>query len=44
MNLPITFTQKLRKDGSVVIPAYLIKELDLKTGVPLEITIEQKGD
>lgn len=44
MNLPVTFTQKLRKDGSVVIPAYLIREFDLKTGMALEMTINQKGD
>lgn len=43
MNLPVTFTQKLRKDGSIVIPAYLIKELDLQTGIPLQLTIDQKG-
>lgn len=44
MELPVTFTQKLRKDGSVVIPAYLLKDLKSKPGTWFEVTLNQKGD
>lgn len=43
MNLPVTFTTRMRKKGDITIPAELIKELDLKHGVVLEITINQRG-
>jgi bifunctional DNA-binding transcriptional regulator/antitoxin component of YhaV-PrlF toxin-antitoxin module len=43
MNLPVTFTVKLRKDGSIVIPAYLLKEMGAESGVWFEVTLNQKG-
>jgi bifunctional DNA-binding transcriptional regulator/antitoxin component of YhaV-PrlF toxin-antitoxin module len=44
MIFPITFTAKLRKDGSIVIPAYLLKEMEAESGTWFEISVNQKGD
>ena len=43
MNLPVTFTTRMRKKGDITIPAEIIKEFDLYPGIPLEMSIKQKG-
>lgn len=44
MNLPVTFTTRMRKKGDITIPAEVIKEFGLEPGVVLEVSILQKGD